>query len=336
MLAKIIIENGQKKLQALTADTGAGVPIGSYLYLEKKSDPAGYLYCDGSTFDETVYPALYAYLGTNVLPDWRELGAKGVGKNTTNIFDSTETDPSTGQAGTQNHDVFTQGEFKDDQLQDHDHYIARKDASNSIYLGASQMNPSGSGYTYGSWGQMNPDTATTNAITTKRNGRYGDVTRGKSRGVYIYIKATSGLTESQMDSMITILNEQRSYSTEETDTGMTYSDGKKIYKRTISEDVTTYADSGSRREFVYRLDASNIDTIVKEEGCWKWVTASSGQGRIVPINCTSIFSTLLIAYTSYSVIDNDYLSIAFASDKSNYSITKMRVEATIYHTKKSS
>ena len=335
MLAKIILENGQKKLQALTADTGAGAPIGSYLYLEKKSDPAGYLYCDGSTFDETVYPALYAYLGTNVLPDWRELGAKGVGKNTTNIFDSTETDPSTGQAGTQNHDVFTQGEFKDDQVQDHDHYIARKDAPSSIYLGASQMNPSGSGYAYGSWGQMNPDTATTNAITIKRNGRYGDITRGKSRGAYIYIKATSGLTESQMDSMITILNEQRSYSTEETDTGMTYADGKKIYKRTIIEEITTYNDSGSRREFFYRIDGTGIDTIVTEEGCWKWVTATTGQGRVVPLHCTNVFNTLLIAYTSYSVLENNNYDFYFGVDKDRYGLTKMQLKATILYTKSS-
>ena len=274
MLAKIIIENGQKKLQALTADTGAGAPIGSYLYLEKKSDPAGYLYCDGSTFDETVYPALYAYLGTNVLPDWRELGAKGVGKNTTNIFDSTETDPSTGQAGTQNHDVFTQGEFKDDQLQDHDHYIARKDASNSIYLGASQMNPSGSGYTYGSWGQMNPDTATTNAITTKRNGRYGDVTRGKSRGVYIYIKATSGLTESQMDSMITILNEQRSYSTEETDTGKKWIDGKPIYRRVITGWIPKNVSN-------YNVTSWNIDKMIDLRG---FIVQNNGNTLILPYN----------------------------------------------------
>lgn len=146
----------------------------------------------------------------------------------------------------------------------------------------------------------------------------------KDENDVLYIKPLTGSLDYNLD-----------YSTTEIDTGMTYVDGKRIYKKTVSADVTTYTDSNNRREFVYRLEASNIDTIVKEEGCWKWVTASSGQGRIIPIHCASVFSTFSIAYTSYSVIDNGYLNITFASDKSNYSITKMRVEATIYYTKSS-
>lgn len=50
-------------------DLGA-VPIGS-IFPFVKNPPAGYLTCDGSTFSKDDYPDLYAYLGTNVLPDMR-------------------------------------------------------------------------------------------------------------------------------------------------------------------------------------------------------------------------------------------------------------------------
>jgi hypothetical protein len=66
--------------------------------------PNGYLLCDGNRFDKNKYPELYEYLGTDVLPDYRECVLVGVGQNTT---DSIAT-----------HDVYTVGQFKDDQVQD--------------------------------------------------------------------------------------------------------------------------------------------------------------------------------------------------------------------------
>ena len=231
MLAKVIIENGTKKIQALTADTGTGAPVGSYLYLEKKSNPQGYLFCDGSTFDETAYPALYQYLGTNVLPDWRELGAKGAEKNTTLIFDSTETDPSTGQAGTQNHDVFTQGEFKDDQLQNitgqwyGERLALNGDAGGAVTQSTEEV------YNLGQGGSGNGHNKYT--FDASRVARAGTVTRGKSRAVFVYMKATSGLTENQQENVLNTINENNSYSTEEHPTGKKWIDGKPIYSKVI-------------------------------------------------------------------------------------------------------
>lgn len=54
----------------LTTDTGTGAPVGTLIQQYKKKPMRGYLYCDGSTFDENAYPALYMYLGSNVLPDY--------------------------------------------------------------------------------------------------------------------------------------------------------------------------------------------------------------------------------------------------------------------------
>lgn len=253
MLGKVIIENGVKKIQALTADTGTGAPVGSYLYMEKKSNPSGYLYCDGSTFDETKYPALYQYLGTNVLPDWRELGAKGAEKNTTLIFDSTETDPRTGQAGTQNHDVFAEGEFKDDQVQDHKHAMGVGRSPGSQYTdNACHVASSLEGAYLTEDIYYDPNVG--------KLPRKGTVTRGKSRAVFIYIKATSGLTENQQENVLNTINENLSYSTEEHKTGRKWIDGKDIYSITFH--VTLNVNGLTNID----VSALNVEKVVKYEG----------------------------------------------------------------------
>lgn len=134
MIAQVIIENGVKKIIPLTADAGAGNPVGTIIPMYKKSSPSGYLYCDGSTFDQNAYPLLYAYLGSNVLPDYD---------------------------------------------------------------------------------------------TSRQSGE-----------PYSYIKATSGLSENAQDNVINTLNEQRSYSTEEVNTGKKWIDGKPIYRKVIPFDKT--------------------------------------------------------------------------------------------------
>ena len=45
--------NGEKKIIPLTTDTGTGAPVGTLIQQYKKVPMSGYLYCDGSTFDET-------------------------------------------------------------------------------------------------------------------------------------------------------------------------------------------------------------------------------------------------------------------------------------------
>lgn len=179
MLGLVKEISGQKTIVPLTTDTGTGAPVGSLISQYKKVPMSGYLYCDGSTFDETAYPALYLYLGSNVLPDYRECVMVGAEQNTTdNIAE---------------HDVYTQGEFKDDQIQSHNHYEA--------------ANAGGADQT---WGNV----ATSNGQSTGwytgyiREGRSGITTHGKQKAVYVYIKATSGLAENQQEN---VLNAIRSY-----------------------------------------------------------------------------------------------------------------------------
>lgn len=73
MLAKVIIENGVKKIQALTADTGTGAPVGSIIVVCSNILPSGYLGL-GVQYDITNYPALYQVLGTDTTPTASALG----------------------------------------------------------------------------------------------------------------------------------------------------------------------------------------------------------------------------------------------------------------------
>ena len=242
MLGQVVIENGVKKIKPLTADAGSGVALGMIVPFFIKRERSGYLFCDGSRFDTTKYPLLYAELGTDILPDCREVGLTGAEKNTTYIFDSTETDPRTGQAGTQNHDVFTQGEFKDDQVQEHYHNIGTNDTTLD-YSGTTATTGQNLGGFY---------IGGTELKTRGESGRKGTVTRGKSLAVYWYIKATSGLSENAQDNVVAQLNEERSYSTSEVNTGKKWIDGKPIY-RIVFHSATNWAD-GTKIGTISNLD----------------------------------------------------------------------------------
>lgn len=239
MLFQIKTINGQKTIVPLTADTGTGAPVGSLIAMYKKSSPSGYLYCDGSTFDETAYPALYQYLGSNVLPDYREFALVGAEENTTDVYNA-----STNPTGTiHDHDVYTEGQAKDDQLQQHRHY-----AEQMPVTGGSAVNVAFSG--------TSQNLTLGNVTNSYRNG---GVTRGKRKAVYFYIKATSGLTENQQENVLNTINENLSYSTTEHKTGKKWIDGKDIYAITITglsfgETANAWTNSGAT--------LSNCDTLI--------------------------------------------------------------------------
>ena len=186
--------DGQKKIVPLTTDTGTGAPIGTLITQYKKVPMSGYLYCDGSTFDENDYPALYMYLGTNVLPDYRECVMVGAEQNTTDTIAT--------------HDVYGEGEFKDDQIQR---------ITGSFEIADRSRSPETSGVfsvskSDKSWFAL--DTTATNSslvsFDSSNVARTGDTntTHGKQKAVYVYIKATSGLAENQQEN---VLNDVKGY-----------------------------------------------------------------------------------------------------------------------------
>lgn len=73
MLVQIVTENGQKKVIPLTADAGAGNPVGTVIVICSNQIPSNYLPL-GTQFDTSLYPVLYALLGTDTTPTASALG----------------------------------------------------------------------------------------------------------------------------------------------------------------------------------------------------------------------------------------------------------------------
>ena len=210
MLAQIITENGQKKIIPLTADAGAGNPVGTIIPMYKKSSPSGYLYCDGSTFDQTKYPLLYAYLGSNVLPDYD---------------------------------------------------------------------------------------------TSRQSGE-----------PYSYIKATSGLSENAQDNVINTLNEERSYSTEEVNTGKKWIDGKPIYRK-----VVDFGALPNASEKTVNHNISNIATVTKIAG---HTTNGISFYPLPYLNTDSAVSSIMVYMTT------TIIAVRTGSDRTAFTNTKFTVEYT--------
>ena len=100
----------------------------------------------------------------------------GAGHNETNVFDSTEEDPNTGNLGTQDHDIYTVGQFKDDQMQNHAHQIwAHGYDANSTSHGSTAGDDSTASHSYKEWMVL--------------KGREGTTTHGKQLGVNYIIKS---------------------------------------------------------------------------------------------------------------------------------------------------
>lgn len=161
------------------AGGGTSPSVGTLLIQYKKRPIVGYLYCDGSTFDENAYPALYMYLGSNVLPDYRECVMVGAEQNTTDTIAA--------------HDVYGEGEFKDDQIQNHRH---------EVRLAYSQVASEASGAPVALYKENQQSLAAGHAGAVGAAYRFGETTHGKQKAVYVYIKATSGLAENQQDNVL--------------------------------------------------------------------------------------------------------------------------------------
>ena len=255
----------------LTTDTGTGAPVGTLIQQYKKKPMSGYLYCDGSTFDENAYPALYMYLGTNVLPDYRECVMVGAEQNTTDTI--------------RTHDVYTEGEFKDDQLQnitiDVNNVKVDKTGEHDIGVvtgGISSVNIS-------------------EILANTDSGRLGGTTHGKQKAVYVYIKATSGLAENQQENVLNdvkdYVDNYNSYSTEEVKTGGTWIDGKPIYRKCYTGwDIYTKSISAN-------LSNANVDKFVSIKG------VIQGDGFVYDLN--SYCSSSIFVYVRYNSSDDKFV-----------------------------
>ena len=269
--------DGQKKIIPLTTDTGTGAPVGTLIQQYKKIPMNGYLYCDGSTFDQNAYPALYMYLGTNVLPDYRECVMVGAEQNTTDTIAT--------------HDVYGEGEFKDDQLQNHHHgEPVGTNNSSGASKGFVAIDWTGDDYSY---------------LAT--DGRTGTTTHTKQKAVYVYIKATSGLAENQQENVLNDVKEyvdgSNSYSTDEVKTGGKWIDGKPIYRKTIS--------CGALPNTSYKNVNHNITNLDFVTKCYGF--ARGGNYRMVLPNASANTANAVEVY-----VDEMYVVIQTGNDRSGY------------------
>lgn len=89
----------------------AQVPIGTILHYAGAEEPDDWMICDGRELDASIYEALFAAIGYTYggsngkfkLPDFRETAAVGVGTRSSSV------------------DVYTLGQFKDQQIASHTH-----------------------------------------------------------------------------------------------------------------------------------------------------------------------------------------------------------------------
>ena len=289
--------DGQKKIVPLTTDTGTGAPVGTLITQYKKVPMSGYLYCDGSTFDENDYPALYMYLGTNVLPDYRECVMVGAEQNTTDTIAT--------------HDVYGEGEFKDDQLQDHGHNTIPR------YLYDASDHWTGQGMGIGNTGTTVRDTFfVRNAVTA----RIGTTTHGKQKAVYVYIKATSGLAENQQENVLNdvkgYVDSSNSYSTDEVKTGGKWIDGKPIYRKVVDFGALPNA---TIKEVSF--DNINADTFVKIEGI---AMNNSGSAVTIPFADTSAATQSITIFINSSSVSIN----TGATNRSDYTKCYVTIEYT--------
>ena len=232
--------NNIPTLVPLTADTGSGNPIGTIIAVYTNQVPAGYLFCDGSAFDETAYPALYALLGDNHTPDLREVTLKGIGN-------SSQSTTHLENGG------LSIGEFLDDRVKTHYHLLSGSDYPfvNGAYSGVSGWKITSDGSISNGGATLYMETQSAGAVTNEV----------KSVGVKWCIKATTGLDENQQDYVLNAINENNSYSTEEHATGKKWIDGKTIYRKVIAFGVLP---SSGLKEVAHNI--SNFDTVTSLSG----------------------------------------------------------------------
>ena len=171
-VGQIEVDSGWQIEIPLGQQVYSNTPIGTVLSFAGQTPPNGYLLCDGSSYAVADYQDLYDVIGntyggdsTNFnVPDYRETVLVGVGENTTDTIAT--------------HDVYELGEFKDDQLQGHEHNTYKN------YEG-SATGGAGSTTTYGGV------VSTLDIISDDTNGtpRVGTTTYGKQKGVTYIIKA---------------------------------------------------------------------------------------------------------------------------------------------------
>ena len=168
--------------------------------------PNGWFLCIGQAISRTVYAELFSVIGTTYgagdgsttfnLPDSREVSLVGAAptgagtegnRNKKYVFDNTELNPATGTNGTQDHDVYTLGQYKDDQFQQHYHNASIRhengDANDGYFLEITNLRHTQL------WTDDHINVYGAKTASGYNPVRTGTTTRGKRLGMYYIIRA---------------------------------------------------------------------------------------------------------------------------------------------------
>lgn len=186
MRGQIVGTGAQQTWRRLTSAPVGNTPIGTIHAIYTNVCPTGYLPCDGSAYDTTQFPDLYALLTTagvtnpDHTPDFRECALVGVGNNSTDTF------------GT--HDIYTLGQFKDCQAQAlSGGTLSIKSAGYTVSGNNVILNSTVNAANRKLVTQYIADASATDLQTiTVGSGSGATTTRNRSKGVYWIIKATVG------------------------------------------------------------------------------------------------------------------------------------------------
>ena len=158
------------------------IPVGAIMPFYGSIAPDGWFICDGTDTTNTsnqldlYHPELYSVLGnSNILPDLRECVLVGAGQSTRAILDETG----------HSHDVYTLGEFKDDQIQNITGRMETDAGSKNGGTGPFRWldNDKGAPSKDSSYWRQGEYT-----FDLSRSARTGNVTHGKQVGVNYIIK----------------------------------------------------------------------------------------------------------------------------------------------------
>ncbi len=165
-----------------TIPTGIIYPFCGEYGINYANVPAGFLACDGRAISRTTYANLFAVIGTKYgngdeittfnVPDLRETVMVGAGQSSRPVLDASD----------HAHDIYTLGQFKDDQVQDHTH----RPWSNMNESGWSYQVAGTPGGPLVRANELNYNNAP--GIGLAIDARIGSVTHGKQLGINFIIK----------------------------------------------------------------------------------------------------------------------------------------------------
>lgn len=162
------------------------IPVGTVLPFAGNTEPEGFLFAEGQEVLRNAYTGLFGVIGTTYgegdgettfnLPDYREMVLVGAGLNA--------------KPDIKSHDVYELGQFKDDQLQGHHHFLGDRNGTRNTGLGAGTGTTSYYAAAANTGTRGVPLERAIEIISDDNNGqpRVGSTTHGKQIGVRYIIK----------------------------------------------------------------------------------------------------------------------------------------------------